>query len=120
VLERIARAIYAWAFSVPERKHTVMAAAREEADLLRAPDRCCGEILVESRLEANVRGLEKLTSAPELAIETAERGPAVPGNEACRVEPRGRIAALLHQEQAYECLQSREIKRVRIEPIALV
>src|SRR5690606_20711645 len=82
VLERVTGTVDARPLAVPEREHAVVAGPGEEIRLLRAPDRRRREVLVQTRLELDVRGLEILLRAPELPIEAAERRAAVAGHEA--------------------------------------
>ena len=58
VLERIAGAVDAGPLAVPHAEYAVVTSAGEQVRLLRAPDRGGREILVQARLEANLRGVE--------------------------------------------------------------
>ncbi len=107
VLERVARAVDAGPFAVPEREHAVVACTREQIGLLRAPDRGGSEVLVQPGLEANVRGVEKLARAPELPIEAAERRAAITGYEARGVQAGGPVAVALREQQPHQRLQTR-------------
>jgi hypothetical protein len=100
VFERIAGAVHAGPLAVPHAEHAVVARAREQVRLLRAPDRRCREVFVQARLKANLRGVEVFRRAPQLAIEAAERRAAVAGNEAGRVPPRETVEETLREQQA--------------------
>ena len=54
VLERIDRAVDARALAVPDAEHAIDLGAREQADLLAAPDRGRGEVLVQAGHEGDV------------------------------------------------------------------
>ena len=54
VLQHVERAVDARPLAVPEREHAVVFGAGEQADLLAAPDRGGGQILVQARLEADM------------------------------------------------------------------
>ena len=109
VLEHIAAAIDARALAVPHREHAVVLRARKQVRLLRAPDHRRAEILVEARREFDVGRLEVFLRLPELEVEATERRAAVAGDEARGVEGGGAVTHLLHQRQADEGLDAREI-----------
>jgi hypothetical protein len=73
VLEHVAAAIDARAFPVPHRKHAIDLGALEQVELLRAPHRGGGEVLVESGLEADVVALEMLAGLPRGLVHRTER-----------------------------------------------
>jgi hypothetical protein len=100
VLEDVAAAIDARALAVPHREHTVVLCAGEEVQLLRAPDRGRGEVLVQPGLEPDVVALEVRARAPQRLVEAAERRAAVAGDEAGGVEPGALVAHALQHHQA--------------------
>lgn len=73
MLERVARAIDAWALSIPGAKDAIEFRALEEAQLLRTVDRRGGELLVDAGLEDDLVGLEVPASAPQRHVQTAKR-----------------------------------------------
>src|SRR6185437_3787623 len=102
----VAAAIDARALAVPHREDAIDVRAFVHRDLLRAPHRRRGEILVQPRLELDARAIEELLRLPERLVESAERRAAVAGYEAAGVEP-GRVVALsLQQQKAYERLHA--------------
>src|SRR5690606_24922607 len=120
VLERVAGAVDAGTFAVPQREHARVARAGEQVRLLRAPDRGRREVLVQAGLEANARRIEMLLCAPELAVETAERRAAVARHEARGVETRQAVAVALREQQAHERLQSGDEEGVRFEAVPFI
>ena len=56
VLEHIAGAIHPWGLAVPEPEHAVIARTVKQIDLLRAPDRRCGQVLVQALLKHHLGG----------------------------------------------------------------
>ena len=54
VLERIAGPIDTRALAVPGGKYAIETGAPNSIDLLRAPDRRCGNILINARLEHDI------------------------------------------------------------------
>ena len=73
--------------------------AGEQVDLLRAPDRGRGQVLVDAGLEHDVVLLEELLGAPQRLVEPAQRRAAVAGDEAGGVQPRREVALALHHRQ---------------------
>src|SRR5690606_3505118 len=120
VLERVAGAIDARPFAVPQREDAVVARAGKEARLLRAPDRRCGEILVEARLEPDVGRLEPALRAPQLAIEAAEGRAAIAGHIARRGPPGAPIELALREQRAHERLQPGDVQRAARAPVPFV
>ena len=57
VLEHVAAAIDTRPLAVPHREHAIDLGARMQVDLLRAPDRRGGEVLVQAGLELDVRAV---------------------------------------------------------------
>ena len=64
VLEYVAAPVHARPLAVPQGKHAVVFRVRVQIDLLRAPDRRRGEILVHAGLKADVEFLEMRFRAP--------------------------------------------------------
>src|SRR5690606_394683 len=120
VLERVAGAIDARSLAVPEREHAVVARAGEEPRLLGAPDRRRGEVLVQARLEADTGRLEITLRAPELPVEAAERRAAVSRYVTCRRQSGAPIEVALREQQAHERLQSGDVQRAALAPVAFV
>ena len=59
------RAVDAGALAVPQGEDAVILGAGEEVDLLAAPDRGRGEVLVEAGLEMDVMALEEALGLPQ-------------------------------------------------------
>ena len=108
VLEHVAAAVDARAFAVPHGKHAVVVRAVEQVDLLRAPDRRRGEVLVHAGLELDVVALEVLLRAPQRLVEAAERRAAVARNEPRGVQPGLLVAQALQHHQADQRLRAGE------------
>src|SRR5205807_7814095 len=88
--------------------YAVIFGAGREIELLRAPDRGGGEVLVHPGLELYVVLLEMLSCGKELLVVAAERRAAVAGDEACGVQPGGAIPADLRHRQADQRLDARQ------------
>ena len=73
VLEHVAAAVDAGALAVPHREHAIELGAGVQVDLLRAPDGGRREVLVEPRLELDVRARQEFFRAPQRLVESAER-----------------------------------------------
>ena len=119
VAEDVAAAVHAGALAVPEPEDTVDAALAAQRRLLTAPEGGGGEILVETRLELDVRGRELALRTHHLQVEATERRAAVAGGIARGGEPRGLVARLLHQEHAHQRLGAAEqhLPLGQVEPV---
>ena len=106
VAENVAAAIDARPFAVPDRKHAIVFALAANFGLLRTPDRCRRQILVEARHELNVVRIEHAFGAMHLHIDAAERGTAIAGDQSRRVEPREVVTFLLHEQETHDCLRA--------------
>ena len=71
VLEHVHRAVGAGALAVPQAEHAIVLGAGEQADLLGAPDRSGGELLVHAGLEGDVVRGQPLGLAPQRLVEPA-------------------------------------------------
>ena len=120
VLERIERAVDAGALAVPDAEHAIDLGAREHADLLAAPHRGRGEVLVEAGDEGDVVLLQEGLCAPQRVVVHAERRAAIAGDEARGVEARGAIAFPLQHRQPDQRLRSRQKYPLRIQPVLVV
>src|SRR5207249_937048 len=85
-------------------EHAIEPALAAQFRLLRAPERRRGQVFIDGRLEFDIGRLERACRPHELLVEAPERGAAVAGHEACRIETRATIAFLLHQAKANESL----------------
>ena len=109
VLQHVARAVDARALAVPHAEHAVVARAGIEMDLLGAPQRGGGEVLVDARLELDVVVLDEALGLPQRLVEAAQRRAAIARDVACRVEPGGEVALALHHRQAHQRLRSGQV-----------
>ena len=73
VTEYVAAAVDAGALAVPDADHAVIFGAGREVELLRAPDRGGGKVLVHAGLELDVVLLEVFSGGEKLLVVTAER-----------------------------------------------
>ncbi len=108
VLEHVAAAIDARALAVPHAEYAVVLRAGEHADLLRAPHRGGGEVLVHARLEHDVVALEVLLRAPHRLVDAAQRRAAVARDVARGVQAGEHVALALQQHQAHQRLGAGE------------
>ena len=109
VLQHVARAVDARALAVPHAEHAVVARAGIEMDLLGAPQRGGGEVLVDARLELDVVVLDEALGLPQRLVEAAQRRAAIARDVACGVEPGGEVALALHHRQAHQRLRSGQV-----------
>ena len=119
VLQHVHRAVDAGALAVPDREHAIDGGAGEQVDLLRAPHRGGGEVLVEAGLEVDVVFLEVPLRRPQRVVVHAERRAAITRDEAAGVEPGGEVALALHHRQAHQRLDAGEIDAALVEPVAV-
>jgi hypothetical protein len=120
VLEHIAAAIDARALAVPHGEDAVVLRPREEVDLLRAPDRGGGEVLVDAGLELDVVALEVALRAPQRLVEAAERRAAVAGDEARGVQAGALVALALQHHQADQRLRAGEEDAALLQGVLVV
>src|SRR5215470_2914076 len=104
--ENVAAAVDAGALAVPDADHAVVFGAGRQAELLRAPDRGGGQVLVHAGLEFDVVLLEMLARCKELLVVAAKGGATVTGDEACGIQPHGAVAPDLGHWQADQRLQA--------------
>src|SRR6201988_4087568 len=90
--ENIAAAVDAGALAVPDADHAVVLGAGRQAELLRAPDRGGGQVLVHAGLELDVVLFEMFSRGKELRVVAAKGRAAVTGDEACGIQPHGAVA----------------------------
>ncbi len=99
VLQGVDRAVDAGTLAVPDAEHAIDLGARKETDLLAAPDRGRGEILVQPGNESDIMRLQEGFGAPQRVVVHAERRAAVAGDEARRVQAGGAVAFALQHRQ---------------------
>ena len=75
------------------------------------------QILVEAGLEADVVLLEQRLGLPQRAVVGAERRAAIAGDEARGVQACGAVARALHERQAHQRLNPREIYASGLEGV---
>ncbi|OPZ02233.1 MAG: hypothetical protein BWZ09_02581 [Alphaproteobacteria bacterium ADurb.BinA305] len=120
VAEDVAGPVHAGSLAVPDGEHAIDLGVGVEAELLRAPHRGRGEVLVEPGLEADVHRLEEALRLPELLVDAAERRAAVAGDEAGGVQAGGLVAQLLHHRQAYQGLDAGHPGAAGLEGVFIV
>ena len=104
--EHVAATVDAGPLPVPDADHAVIFGAGREIELLRAPDRGGGQVLVHARLELDVVLLEMFSCGEQLLVIAAERRTAVAADESCGVQPSGAVAADLRHRQADQRLDA--------------
>lgn len=98
VLDRVARPIYPKALAVPDGEHTVHGRFADVLQLLRAPHRSGGQVLVDARFEHHVGLLQGGGRLPQGLIDPSQRRAAASGDIARGVQA-GRSVELASQEQ---------------------
>src|SRR5262249_46041422 len=104
--EDVAAAIDAGALAVPDADHAIIFGTRGQIELLRAPDRGGGEILVHAGLEFDVVLLEVLSRGEQLLVVAAERRTAIATDEARGVEAHRAVAPDLGHRQTHQRLDA--------------
>jgi hypothetical protein len=120
VLQRVGAAIDTRSLAVPDPENAIDERAWEEIDLLRAPDRRRGEILVKSRLKVDIVLLEERARAPQRVVIAAQRRAAVARDEAAGIEPGCAVARMLHHRQPDQRLYARKVDAARIGRVFVV
>jgi anti-sigma-K factor RskA len=115
VPEDVARAVHARPLAVPEAEDAVILALAAQFGLLAAPERRRRQILVQARVELDVRRLEELLRALERRVDRAERRSAIAGDISRRVVPRRLVARMLHQRRADQRLRAAQQHRRAVE-----
>ena len=106
VFEHVHAAVGARSLAIPQGEHAIDFGVGEQVDLLRPPDRSCGEFLVDARLEVDPVLGQLLLGLPKRLVEITERRPSVSGNEAGGIQPRRRVAHLLQRRQMNQGLDA--------------
>jgi hypothetical protein len=104
VLEHIHAAIDAGAFAIPDAEHPLDIRFGRQDHLLRAPQAGCGNVLVHARHEMNLVCRKVLFGLPQGFVVLPERGAAVSGNEAGRVQAGSAVPLALEHRQAHQGL----------------
>ena len=120
VLEHVERAVDARALAVPEGEDAVVLRAREQADLLRAPDRGGGQVLVDAGLEDDAALVQELAGLPQGLIEAAQRRAAIARDEPRRVQAGGEVALALQHRQADQRLDAGHQHPPALQRVAVV
>ena len=120
VLQGVATAVDPGSLAVPQGEDAVIFGAREQADLLTAPNRRRAELFVDCRLKADVVALEKPPGAPQALVETAQRRTAIAGDETGGVETGRGVALALHHRQAHQRLGAGQIDPSPLERVLVV
>ncbi len=108
VLEDVAAAVDSRPLAVPHAEYAVMLGARRKIDLLRAPQRRCGQILIDAGLEYDLVFGKMLLGLPQGLIQSAQRRTAIAGNVAGGIQPGQGVALVLQQQQADQSLGAGE------------
>src|SRR5690606_18167454 len=118
--EDIAAAVDPRTLAVPHGEHAVVLRAREQVELLRAPDHRRGKVLVDAGLELDVAALQEALGPPQILVEPAERRSAITGDEAGRIQAGGDIALALHHRQPHQRLNPAQIYATALERVLVV
>ena len=87
MLDSITAAVDTWAFAVPNSKNAVVFSAGPQIHLLRTPNRCHGQILIQAGLEFNMTTRKEARSLPEGGIISAQGRTTIAGDEAGSIQP---------------------------------
>src|ERR1700674_1515137 len=120
MLEHVAAAVHTRALAVPHGEHAVVLGAGIQVDLLAAPDRGRGEVLIQSRPELDVRLGKKRLRAPQRKVERSERRAAIAGDEAGGIQSGQHVALALQHQEAHQRLNAGHINAAGLELIFVV
>ena len=84
VFESIPSPVDTRPFAIPHGENAVVFSPFEDVDLLRTPNRGCGEVLINAWLKVNIVGFEKGLGLPERFVKATKGLAAIPRNK-----PRG-------------------------------
>ena len=96
-VQRVASAINAGAFAVPHTEYAIDALAGEGIELLRAVQHGRRQVLVHTRLEADIAFRKQFLAAPQFLVQPAERRAAITRHETTGIKSGGAIEAGLFQ-----------------------
>ena len=122
VFEHVGAAVHPRPLAVPDAKHAVelIGARWRKAQLLRAPHRRGGQLLVHPRLEHDVLRLEVLFGLPQRLVVGAQRRAPVTADKARRVAPLARIALALQHGQLDQGLHPAHKGRAIVQAVFVV
>src|ERR1700733_14874145 len=80
VPQRVGLSVNAWPLAVPDAEHAIDFRSRKVVQLLGAPNRRGGAVLVKAWAEHDVVLLALRRRAPQLNVVAPERGAAITGN----------------------------------------
>jgi hypothetical protein len=120
VLEDVAAAVDARALAVPHRKYAVELRLGEQVQLLRAPDRGGGDVLVDAGLEGDVVLLEEGAARVQRGVQPAQRRAAIAGHVAGGMQAGGAVEFVLQHGQAGQRLHAGEEDPAVFEPVFVV
>jgi len=109
VAEDVAAAIHARPLAVPHRENAVVFGLRKQVQLLRAPHRGGGEILVDAVHEVDVVLHQQLLLLDQRGVEHADGRAAVAGDEHARLEPATGVGAHLIEGQTDDRVDAAEV-----------
>ena len=113
VLEHIAATINAGPFAVPHGKHAVVLCLRIEIELLRAPHRGCGQLLIDPRHERDVRLGEMFLRLPRILINGAKRRAAITRKKTAGVQARVLVDLALQHHQPQQRMRAVHVNAAR-------
>ncbi len=120
MLQGVDGAIDARTLAVPDAENAIDLCAGEKPDLLAAPDRGCGQILVQARNESNIMLSQERFRTPQRVVVHAERRAAIAGDETGRIEAGGAVAFALQHGKTHQRLDAREIDSLGFKPVFVV
>src|SRR5262249_40830450 len=106
--------------AIPDAEHAVVARAGIEVDLLGAPQRGGGEVLVGAGLELDVVLLDEALGLPQRLVEAAQRRAAIARDVARGIEVGGKVALALHHRQPHQRLRSGQIDPPAFQQVFVV
>jgi hypothetical protein len=119
MLEHVARAVDARRLAVPDAEQAIIFRAREQAELLAAPDGCGAEVFVQAFPEFDVMRVQPFLRGAQLLVISAKGRPTISGDKSGRVHIIAQIEAFSIKRQADQCLNTGHI-RLALDKIVFV
>ena len=103
MFEGIAGPVHTGGLAVPDAEQAIIFGARKQTELLAAPDGCGAQIFVQALPELDIMCIQPFLGGAQLLVIPTQRGSAIAGDEAGRVQAKTQIEAFSVKRQAYQC-----------------
>ena len=120
VLDRVAGTENPGSLAVPDGEYAVVLAVFLHLQLLGAPHRGGGQVLVDAGLEDDIVFLQVFCRALQFQVVGADRGAPVTGDVAGRIEARRQVALFLQHRQADQRLVAGHVDLAGIQGVLVI